>query len=113
MRGPWIGGLALLVVSGASGASPPPDAAAPGQTCVDVTIGADRSYGCLNATLERMVAQAHRHVRTTLPGVDSPPAAIGLFSDAAVHEHLGANYGRSAFPPPVPRSNAVNPLFPR
>lgn len=83
-----------------------------GSACVDVQIGADRSYACLNDALARFSEQQHRVPRPQGLTHTSPAPAVGAYNQAATREHLGNAFGRSAYPqrPPVP--NWVNPLVP-
>ncbi|HWM46451.1 MAG TPA: hypothetical protein VNR11_05995 [Xanthobacteraceae bacterium] len=74
------------------------------ERCVDVQIGNERSYGCLNERLKREADRANPSFN--LPPLDarSPDVKIGNVNEAAVRQQYGPNYGRSAFPyrPPPP-----------
>lgn len=74
------------------------------QTCVDVEIGSDRAFGCINQQLRRQVDRAN-------PGSIAPPfdarsqdIGIGLSNIPAVRQQYGPNFGRSVVPyrPPPP-----------
>lgn len=82
------------------------------ETCVDVTVGSERSYACLNAALARTVAAAHAPLANATVDAASPAPRTGLFNETATRERMGANYGRSAIPARDPKPNTVNPLFP-
>jgi hypothetical protein len=78
-------------------------AAAP--PCVDVSIGGEQSYGCLNQRLARAIP-----VRRFTSNSDSPalanvaPQQAGTFNQAAISEQLGSSLGRTTKPqrpPPV------------
>lgn len=72
--------------------------------CVDVQIGTERAFGCLNQKLRREVDRVNPSIN--LPPVDarSPDVRVGNVNEAAVRQQYGSNYGRSVIPfrPPVP-----------
>ncbi len=74
------------------------------ERCVEVEIGNDSAFGCLNQKLRREVDRVNPSFN--LPPLDarSPDVRIGNINEAAVRQQYGANYGRSAFPyrPPTP-----------
>jgi hypothetical protein len=80
---------------------------APGPTlerCVEVEIGHESAFGCLNQKLKREVDRVNPSLN--LPPLDarSPDVRIGNVNEAAVRQQYGSNYGRSAIPfrPPTP-----------
>jgi hypothetical protein len=83
------------------GAQPP---APTFERCVDVEIGGDNAFGCLNQKLKREVDRTNPSIN--LPPIDarSPDVRVGNVNEAAVRQQYGSNYGRSAFPfrPPAP-----------
>jgi hypothetical protein len=75
------------------------------ERCVDVQIGGDRAFGCLNEKLRREVDKVNPSLN--LPPIDarSPDVRVGNANEAAIRQQYGSNYGRSAFPyrpPPIP-----------
>lgn len=74
------------------------------QRCVDVQIGGDRAFGCLNEKLRREVDKVNPSLN--LPPIDarSSDVRVGNANEAAVRQQYGSNYGRSATPfrpPPI------------
>src|SRR5262245_35028165 len=65
------------------------------QRCVDVQIGSDNAFGCLNQQLRRQVDQVNPSLN--LPPLDgrSPDTRIGHVNEAAVRQQYGSNYGQS------------------
>lgn len=97
---------------------PPLPAAA--QTCVDVRIGEDRFYDCLNQRLRAAVpgAEARPDAASAAPysAAGTPSHAQGLFNEQALRQRLGSAYGHAARPqrPPDPgRPAGPPPLAPR
>ena len=74
------------------------------ERCVDVEIGGDNAFGCLNQKLKREVERTNPSIN--LPPIDarSPDVRVGNVNEAAVRQQYGSNYGRSVFPfrPPTP-----------
>lgn len=110
------------VAAQAPGSSPDPSADRPRITvggesrpaptldrCVEVEIGSDRAFGCLNQKLRREVDQVNSSIN--LPPIDarSSDVRVGNVNEAAVHQQYGSNYGRSAFPYRPPAPNFVLP----
>jgi hypothetical protein len=115
-----FGGLAfaagLLALAGPAAAqSPgpgpnnPPPAERPGtiiggqpttgfERCLDVQIGNEGAFGCLNQKLRREVDKVNPSLN--LPPVDarSSDVRVGNVNEAAVRQQYGANYGRSVVP---------------
>ena len=79
------------------------------ERCVEVEIGADNAYGCLNQKLKREVDRIAPSLN--LPPIDerSPDVRVGNVNEAAVRQQYGSNYGRSAFPYRPPTPNFVLP----
>lgn len=73
------------------------------ERCVDVQIGGDNAYSCLNQKLKREVDRTNPSVAPPTLNARSPDVAVGNVNEAAVREQYGSNYGRSAVPyrPPV------------
>jgi len=74
------------------------------ERCVDVQIGNEGAFGCLNQRLRREVDKINPSLN--LPPIDarSPDVRVGNVNEAAVRQQYGPNYGRSAIPyrPPAP-----------
>ncbi|WP_426418691.1 hypothetical protein [Bradyrhizobium genosp. A] len=74
------------------------------QRCVDVQIGGNSAFGCLNEKLRREVDKVNPSLN--LPPIDarSSDVRVGNANEAAVRQQYGSNYGRSATPfrpPPI------------
>lgn len=74
------------------------------QRCVDVQIGGDSAFGCLNDKLRREVDKVNPTLN--LPPIDarSSDVRVGNANEAAVRQQYGSNYGHSATPfrpPPI------------
>jgi hypothetical protein len=82
------------------GGQPPPNS----QQCVEVEIGGDRAFGCLNQQLKRQAERVNPSLN--LPPLDarSPDVRVGNVNEAAIRQQYGPNYGRSVVPfrPPAP-----------
>jgi hypothetical protein len=63
-----------------------------------VEIGTERSYGCLNSQLARMVPRARGAVPDADITATSPAPAVGTYNQAATRQRLGTSFGRSAIP---------------
>jgi hypothetical protein len=74
------------------------------ERCVDVRIGNEEAFGCLNQKLRREVDKVNPSMN--LPPIDarSPDVRVGNVNEAAIRQQYGPNYGRSAIPyrPPIP-----------
>ncbi|MFD2183687.1 hypothetical protein [Rhodoplanes azumiensis] len=74
------------------------------QRCIDVEVGGDRGFGCLNEQLRREVDRVHPSLN--LPPLDagSSDLRVGNVNQAAVQQQYGRNFGVSAYPyrPPPP-----------
>ena len=77
------------------GQSPP---ASTLERCVEVEVGNERSFGCLNQKLKREVDRINPSIN--MPPIDarSPDIRVGNVNEAAVRQQYGPNYGRSAIP---------------
>jgi hypothetical protein len=85
----------------------------PSQRCIEVEIGDDREFGCLNQQLRREVDR-----QTGVPNVApldarSPDTRVGIVNEAGVRQQYGSNYGRSVVPFRPPTSSAIPPGIPR
>lgn len=79
------------------------------ERCVEVQIGSDGAFGCLNQKLRREVDRVNPSIN--LPPIDarSPDVRVGNVNEAAVRQQYGSNYGLSAFPYRPPAPNLVLP----
>ncbi len=80
------------------------------RTCVDVQIGEEKSYGCINEQLRQQVDKFN-------PGVPSPPLDaksqdihIGIVNVPAIKQQYGENFGRSVIPSRPPPLIFTSPL---
>jgi len=73
------------------------------ERCVDVQIGGDNAFSCLNQKLKREVDRTNPSLSPPPLDARSPDVRVGNVNEAAVREQYGSNYGRSAVPfrPPV------------
>ncbi len=68
------------------------------ESCVDVQIGADRSFGCLNQKLKQQVDKTGSAVSTAPLDAKSSDIHIGIVNIPAVREQYGKNFGKSVIP---------------
>lgn len=75
-----------------------PPAPATLERCVEVEVGGDKSFGCLNQKLKREVDR--NNPTLNLPPLDarSPDVRVGNVNEAAVRQQYGSNYGKSVIP---------------
>jgi hypothetical protein len=75
------------------------------ERCVDVVIGHEKSFDCMNKKLKRQVDRVNPPVLNT-PPIDarSQDLKVGVVNVPAVQQQYGKNFGISAFPyrPPPP-----------
>jgi len=75
------------------------------ERCVDVVIGHEKSFDCMNESLKRQVDRVNPPVLNT-PPIDarSQDLKVGVVNVPAVQQQYGKNFGISAFPyrPPPP-----------
>jgi hypothetical protein len=92
----------LWVAAGQAVAQGPDGNASP--ACVDARVGTTESYNCLNRDLQKQVARPHQGGADVSIDAMSPAPQVGTYNQAAVREHLGNNFGKSAVPqrPSVP-----------
>jgi hypothetical protein len=74
------------------------------ERCVDVQIGVEDAFGCLNEKLKREVTRVNPSMNVPPLDARSSDISVGNVNEAAVREQYGPNYGKSAFPyrPPAP-----------
>ncbi|MFB9262970.1 hypothetical protein ACFFWD_07255 [Bradyrhizobium erythrophlei] len=74
------------------------------ERCVDVQIGNEGAFGCLNQKFRQEVDKVNPSIN--LPPLDarSSDVRVGNVNEAAVRQQYGSNYGRSVIPlrPPIP-----------
>lgn len=83
-----------------------------GSACVDVRIGAEQFYDCLNQDLQRTVSAWHAPVLGEEVHPDSPAPATGSFNRAATQERLGSAFGHSLQPQRTTTAVPSPPLAP-
>ena len=68
------------------------------ERCVDVQVGGESAFGCLNEKLKREVERVSPSMN--LPPLDARSAdvKVGNVNEAAIRQQYGSNYGKSAFP---------------
>jgi hypothetical protein len=69
------------------------------QRCVDVTVGGERSFGCINQMLKSKVDQANPPTMNT-PPIDAKSSDLktGVVNIPGVQQQYGQNFGKSAVP---------------
>ena len=115
-----IAGLAVLCAATLGGAvaraqalPPAPAAAAPAQeSCAEVKIGSERSYGCLNRMFEEEARQGRQVLPVPSPA-GAPAPANGGYNQAETRQRLGTSFGVSAIPQSHPKTQYVSPLLGR
>jgi len=76
------------------------------ERCVDVIIGSETSFGCLNERLKQQVNRVNPPVTNTPPiDAKSQDVKVGVVNVPAVQEQFGKNFGVSAFPFRPPRQS--------
>ncbi|WP_426435367.1 hypothetical protein [Bradyrhizobium genosp. P] len=92
-------------IGGAAQASGDPRGSGTHQRCVDVTIGHDSSYSCINEKLKREVDRVNPPV-ANIPPIDarSSDLKVGVANVPGVQQQYGRNFGVSVYPyrPPAP-----------
>jgi hypothetical protein len=68
------------------------------ERCVDVQIGDENAFGCLNERLKREVDRVNPSMNVPPLDARSADVHVGNANEAAVREQYGSNYGKSAFP---------------
>lgn len=79
------------------------------QRCVDVQIGGDSAFGCLNEKLRREVDNVNPTINQPPIDARSSDVRVGNGNEAAVRQQLGSNYGRSITPYRPPAISNVLP----
>jgi hypothetical protein len=110
--------------AGAAGASTGAGAAAAGtgaatggpanQRCVDVTVGGERSFGCINQLLKKKVDQTNPPIMNT-PPIDAKSSDLktGVVNIPGVQQQYGQNFGKSVGPYRPPPAVFSSPIAPR
>jgi hypothetical protein len=80
-------------------------------TCVDAKVGSAESYGCLNRELQKRIPQQRPDAAMGLNAM-APAPQVGSYNQAAVREHLGTSFGKSAIPQRPPPAVFSSPLVP-
>ena len=76
----------------------PPASGSTHQRCVDVSIGGDRSFGCLNEKLKRQVDQVNPVQNIAPLDARSPDLKVGVVNMPGVQQQYGRNFGVSVYP---------------
>jgi hypothetical protein len=96
---PWRGALAQNAL-----------AQAPNQSCVDVKIGMEQYYDCVNRQLQDATRTRPFTSRDAPYSAASPDPAVNTFNEAATREQLGSSFGHSAIPQRPPPPVFTSPL---
>ncbi len=80
------------------------------QTCVDVRIGSDAYYSCLNQKLAASVPGRRSSAHDAPLTATSPAPAVGTYNQAATRERLGDSFGHSAIPQRPPPAVYTSPF---
>jgi hypothetical protein len=72
--------------------------ARPSQRCVDVQIGTDRAYDCLNLRLRQQVDRVNPSANAPPLDARSPDTRLGIVNMHALQQQYGRNFGVSVFP---------------
>lgn len=83
------------------------------ERCVDVMIGSERSFGCMNEKLRRQVDRVNPPITNT-PPIDAKSSDLktGVVNVPAVQQQYGRSFGVSAFPYRPPPPVYVAPIGP-
>jgi hypothetical protein len=68
------------------------------ERCIEVEIGGDRAFGCLNQQLKREVDRVNPSFNMPPLDARSSDLRVGNVNEAAVRQQYGSNYGRSVYP---------------
>ena len=79
------------------------------QQCVDVQIGGEHVFGCLNQQLKREVDRVNPSLNQPPFDARSPDVQVGNVNEAAIREQYGPNYGHSVAPFRPPQPNFAAP----
>ena len=108
----WLAFVWLAFVWLAATAPAVAEATAAEQSCVDVQIGVQRFYDCLNRRLRQSVPSPPVQANDTAnPAGISAPAA-GTYNHAATQQRLGTAFGHSVVPQRPPPPIYANPMMP-
>ncbi len=78
---------------------------AQGLSCVDVKMGDEQYYNCINRELQQYTT-GRRASALDAPGLDQSGPALGVFNQAAERERLGTAFGHSLVPQRAPHTFA-------
>ena len=68
------------------------------ERCVEVEIGRDRSFNCINEQLKRQVDQINPVMNVAPIDAMSQDIRVGVVNQAGVRQQYGSNFGRSVIP---------------
>jgi hypothetical protein len=80
------------------------------ERCVDVRIGDEGSFSCLNQELRRQVDQVNPSPNVAPFDAKSQDLKVGAANTSAVRQQYGPNFGRSVFPYRPPSLVYSSPL---
>lgn len=79
------------------------------ERCIEVEIGRDGAFGCLNQKLRREADRVNPSINQPPIDARSPDVRVGSVNEAGVRQQYGSNYGRSAVPYRPPTATFVLP----
>jgi hypothetical protein len=108
----WIACAAIAAIVSAAAAHAEDDAAATTgiliggarqspkakQRCVEVEIGGDRAFGCLNHMLKQQVDRVSPVLNSPPTDAKSSDLKVGTVNIPAIHQQYGRNFGVSGVP---------------
>jgi hypothetical protein len=68
------------------------------ERCVDVAVGNDNSFGCINERLKRKVDEVNPVLNTPPIDAKSSDLKVGTVNIPAIQQQYGSNFGRSVVP---------------
>jgi len=103
---------ALFIGSGPARAQDASGRATAGSACIDLRIGDERYYDCLNRLLRESVPSGGRTSAADAPysAATTPSYAVGGFNQQATRQMLGNSFGTSIVPQRVPDAFGLPPL---
>ncbi|WP_244594752.1 hypothetical protein [Methylosinus sporium] len=82
-------------------------------TCVDVQIGNDLAFGCLNRRLRSAVDKARPFVEAPPVDARSSDLKTGVVNMPAIRQQYGPNFGVSVIPYRMPAAHGGSPILQR
>ena len=81
-------------------------------SCTDARVGSAEAYSCVNQKLYQQGLRQHATGGGGSIDATAPAPQVGTYNQAAVREHLGSNFGKSAVPQRPPANVFPPPLIP-